>query len=60
MKGFVQYGYLGDNMDPLMKTVFDHEKREHRMPMTTEEVDEACYPQANIWGCGAHAGHTIG
>ena len=37
-------------MDPLMKKVFAHEESDHRMPMTLEEVDEACYPYWILWG----------
>ena len=49
--GFKQMGFDGVKMDKMMKKVYKHERDEHGdMPMTKEEVDDACFEQLSVWG----------
>ena len=56
VQGFRQYGYLDNKRDPLMQQVFKHESNVHGdIPMTKEEVEDACYKQ---WRSGIAVVHT--
>ena len=49
--GFKQKGFDGVKMDKMMNKVYKHERDEHGdMPMTKEEVDDACFEQLSVWG----------
>ena len=49
--GFKQEGFDGAKMDKMMNKVYKHERDEHGdMPMTSEEVDDACCEQLSVWG----------
>ena len=49
--GFKQEGFDGAKMDKMMNKVYKHERDEHGdMPMTKEEVGDACCEQLSVWG----------
>ena len=59
VEGFGELGYLDNGkVDPQIKKVWAHELDKHGdMPMTKEEVEEACHEQ---YFCGARGGAYVG
>ena len=53
-------GYCAPAMDPKMELIYSHEAT-HSMPMTSQEVEDACYPQLPLGGLlGCRRGPTLG